>query len=121
MKIKFISETIVSVFLALITILLFKPMYLLMPESSHSMIVFSLVVIFIAFAAFVWRERGRDEREIYHKYMAGRFAYLAGSSALVVGIVFQSLKDSIDIWLLVALLAMTLAKTITLFVSQLKN
>lgn len=121
MKTKFLPETIVSIALFMITLLLFRPMYLLMPESSHSVIVFFLVIIFIIFAAFVWRERGGDEREIYHKYMAGRFAYLVGSSALVIGIVVQSLKDSIDIWLLIALLAMTLTKTAALIFSQLKN
>jgi uncharacterized membrane protein len=83
-----------------------------MPSKANMMLVAALAVLFIVFASFVWREKAVDERESLHKHIAARFAYLAGTSTLVIGVIMQSFQHMVDNWLVITLGVMILAKAV---------
>ena len=73
-------------------------------------ILVGILSAFSLFAAFVLRERVGDEREGLHRMLAGRTAFLVGSGVLTLGIIVQELQGALDVWLVVALVCMVLAK-----------
>jgi hypothetical protein len=96
--------------LIILTVLLLNPFDFWMPDMLlMAMLTFTLVT-FSAFATFVLRESVGDEREVLHRMLAGRVAFLTGSFLLTVGIVVQALNHSVDYWLVVALVGMVLSK-----------
>lgn len=113
-----ISETGISIILVILLFIFLNPFDLLMPPPFLSMLVIILIAVFGIFAALIWKERARDEREGLHRMLAGRFAFLAGSGILVLGIIVQSLHHSIDPWLIYALVIMIIAKIIGLLYGQ---
>ncbi len=121
MKNKFLGEIIISI--ALIGLLAFfiDPMNLLMPSQMHPFMIPSLVILFIIFAALLWKEKPGDEREQLHKFIAARFAYFAGVFVLVIGIVLQNENHSVDPFLIIAVSVMLLAKIIGLIYGKIKH
>ena len=81
----------------------------------------ALVVLFALVAVFVWRERAGDEREELHRMMADRFAFLVGSGALVILIIYQSYHHSLDVYVPIILLLMILTKITGRIYSRLKH
>ena len=114
----FLKETTIAVILIVLLILFLNPFNFLMPPPYLSMLIIFLIVVFGIFAAVIWKEHARDEREQLHRMLAGRYAFLTGSSILVVGIIIQSLQHAIDRWLIFALVGMILVKLIALGYSQ---
>lgn len=108
---EYAREVVASLFL-LIALGCFIPNIesLWMPTMFMPSIFFFLVICFIAFAVFIWKEHAQDEREEQHRSLASRNAFLAGSAILVGGILIQSHAESLDPWLLIALAAMILTK-----------
>ena len=121
MKNNFLQEVIVSVVLVVLLILFLNPFELWMPPVLLMMLVLGLVVVFSIFASFMWRENARDEREGFHKMMAGRFAFLAGTALLVIGTIVQSFRHELDSWLVLTLGTMILAKIIGLIYGRAKH
>ncbi len=115
------QEIIISLILIALLILFLNPFGFWMPTILLMMMMLGLIVVFSAFAIFIWREHARDEREGLHKMMAGRIAFLAGTVVLVIGIIVQSFKHELDSWLVVTLGVMILAKTMGLIYSRVKN
>lgn len=111
----------VSLVLIVLLILLINPFGFWMPNIVLMMMIVGLIVLFALFASFIWRENSKDEREGIHKMMAGRIAFLVGTTVLVIGIIVQSLKHNLDLWLVLTLGAMILAKVTGLIYSELKN
>jgi hypothetical protein len=62
-----------------------------------------------------------DERDMHHRYLANRFALLAGTIALSVGVLYQVFTHKLDLWLLAALIVMNLVKIITLMYANYKR
>ena len=120
MKNNFIQEIVVSVVLIIFLVLFLNPFSFWMPSSILMMMVLGLVVTFVVFASFAWKENVRDERENLHKMLAGRIAFLVGTALLVVGIIVQSFRHEIDFWLVLTLGAMILAKVIGLIYGKTK-
>ena len=114
----FLKETTIAAILIILLVLFLNPFDLLMPPSFLSMLILFLIVTFGIFAAIIWKENAKDEREHLHRMLAGRYAFLAGSSILVIGIISQSLQHTIDPWLIFALVGMILVKLIGLSYSQ---
>ena len=106
-------ETIVTVCLVVLAILLLNPFHFWMPD----MVVIGMLAItlglFGVFASFILRERVVDERDGLHRTLAGRNAFLAGSGVLTVAIVIQGYTHSIDPWLVIALTTMIIVKILT--------
>lgn len=117
----FLLELGVSIALVGVLILFLLPGELLMPMNSETMITVVLSVLFIVFAALVFRESSKDERENVLRMNAGRVSFLLGSVIAIVGILYQSLSHEIDPWLVITLIGMVLAKTLTRFYSTIKN
>ncbi len=101
----------------LIALLVFlaNPYHIWMPSMMLVMIVTALLLIFAFFASLILREHIHDEREGTHRMYAGRNAFLAGSLILIIGISYQSLMHSLDLWLPIVLVGMILAKLATHF------
>lgn len=114
------QEIAVSVILIILLILFLNPFGFLMPTTLFMMMVLALIVTFVIFASFMWKEHARDERESLHIMMAGRMAFLAGAALLVIGIVVQSFSHEIDVWLVLALGTMIFAKIIGLIYGRIK-
>lgn len=104
------KELVMSVVLVLLALLFLDPLMILMPNSAIYALMAGLVLVFAAFAGLVWRERAEDEREEFHKMLAGRIGYLAGMVVLIFGILYQAFSSHVDAWLVVALVVMIVAK-----------
>ncbi|OGG63071.1 hypothetical protein A3C21_01320 [Candidatus Kaiserbacteria bacterium RIFCSPHIGHO2_02_FULL_59_21] len=105
-----LPEIISATAFAAVAALLLNPFGFWMPTMAHMAMLAAAVAAFGAFAVFVLRERAVDERDAAHRSAAGRTAFLAGSATLLVGIIAEGLQSAIDPWLVVALLAMIVAK-----------
>lgn len=117
----FLNELILSGILIILLVLLLNPFGFWMPTTILMMMVVSLVVVFAIYISFFWKENTRDEREVFHKILAGRAAFLAGTGTLVVGIIIQSFQHNLDFWLAATLGIMIIAKIIGRIYSQVKH
>jgi hypothetical protein len=108
-----IKETIITVCLIAIAVLLLNPFHFWMPDMMVMAMLAVALVLFGIFASFILREQTVDERDDVHKTIAGRNAFLAGSSVLMIGIVVQGYTHSVDPWLVIALIVMILVKIAT--------
>ena len=87
--------------------------HLTMPTTTEAMLIVTLALTFIFFAAIVYKEKGSDERESIHISRAGRISYLVGVLILTLAIIFQTLMHDIDPWLVAALLGMVISKLLS--------
>lgn len=104
------KELVVSLLLLVLVLLLVNPLPFFMPDPMLKALIAGLVVAFGLYASFILGEQAHDEREQLHRMFAGRIAFLAGASVLVVGIVVQALRHDVDRWLVLTLAAMILGK-----------
>lgn len=109
MRNNFLEFGVLLVLIALSVVLL-NPLHMWMPDMVHMAMLAGFLVIFAAFAAFVVREKARDEREVMLRMLSGRYGYLAGALVLVLAIAVEGLHGTPDPWLIFALLAMLVAK-----------
>ena len=79
-----LKETIVTVALIVVAILLLNPFHFWMPDMMVMSMLAITLALFGIFASFILRERSVDEREDQHKSLAGRNAFLAGSGILTL-------------------------------------
>lgn len=105
-----LKETIVTVALIVLAILLLKPFHFWMPDMMVICMLAITLALFGVFASFILRERVVDERDWQHRTLAGRNAFLAGSGVLTLGIVVQGYAHAVDPWLVVALIVMIVVK-----------
>jgi heme O synthase-like polyprenyltransferase len=113
-------ELAVSLGLLALLFVLYNPWDLLMPGYLVMSFLVGMVVLYVAFATFLWRENGGDERENLHRMFADRIAYLAGSAILLFGIIIGELNHSLNPWLIGALAAMVIAKVIGFVYGEIK-
>lgn len=105
-----LKETIVTIALIVIAVLLLNPFHFWMPDMMVMCMLAITLGLFGIFASFILRESMIDERDVQHRTIAGRNAFLAGSGILTLGIVIQGYTHSVDPWLVVALIVMILVK-----------
>ncbi|MFA6466990.1 MAG: hypothetical protein WCV71_03965 [Patescibacteria group bacterium] len=110
---KIFKEIIISLVLVVLIISFLDPFMLWMPSQILMMVLFGLVVVYIIYTVFLWREQAKDEREELHRLLASRYSWLAGSIVLIAAVIVQGLKHDIDPWILYSLLVMVLVKTIS--------
>ena len=118
MKNKFLYESIISLVLVVLSVLLLNPFDFWMPDMMLKSILACVVVVFALLAVFLMKERALDEREVKHRALAGRYAFLTGALILTLGIIFQSLTHSVDPWLVSALVAMVISKFVARMIAQ---
>ncbi len=122
MKKRFTIEITLGVILIILVMALLDPFMILMPSAMVMTLMLILVIGFVVFAAYIWREQARDEREELHRLAAGRYGWLAGTGILLLGLIYQGLiEHSTDPWLVYALAGMILAKLITRAVFEIKH
>ena len=105
-----VLEVVSAAAFCVLALLLINPMHLWMPSMSHMATLSLAAVALAAFIVFILREGSRDERDDAHRAIAGRAAFLAGSLVLMLGIIVQNTTESIDPWLVGALIAMVVGK-----------
>ncbi len=108
-----IIEVAVTAALVVLAVLVLNPSHLIMPDMVLTGLLAGLLAFFCLFAVFVVRERVRDEREMNHRALSGRVAFLIGSAVLVFGIIAEGMKHAVDQWLVIALVAMIVGKLAT--------
>lgn len=108
-----LKETITTVCLIVMATLLLNPFHFWMPDMMVIGILAVALVLFGIFASFILREKIFDERDNVHRTLAGRNAFLAGASILMLGIVIQGYFHSVDAWLVITLIAMIVVKITT--------
>ena len=113
-----IIETLVTVALVVLAVLLLNPFHFWMPDMMVMGLLACTLGLFGMFATFILRERVIDERDAAHRTLAGRNAFLVGTGVLTLAIVVQGYTHSVDPWLVVALTAMILVKIGTRFWSD---
>lgn len=121
MKNNLFQNIAISVIMIVLLACLVSPFHAWMPTMMVMTVTVALLIAFALFASFVWKEKPRDEREALHRIASGRIAYLVGAALLVVGIVYQTLGNRLDPWLVIVLSSMILAKVIGVAYGQLKN
>lgn len=105
-----IFEFITAVGLIALSVLVLNPSHALMPDAVLMLLLVGVLAVFCALAVYVVREQAADERELLHRALAGRWAFLIGSGVLVVGIIAQGMSHAVDPWLVLALILMVLGK-----------
>jgi hypothetical protein len=118
MKNNNLQETVVACILIVLLVAILNPFNWWMPTMLHMAMLAGALVAFSAFAIFVFRERVIDEREDVHRMLAGHAAFLFGAAVLIVGILYQSYMHVLDVWLIVVLVGMVLAKVGARFYSD---
>jgi Ca2+/Na+ antiporter len=108
-----IKETLVTLSLVVLAVLLLNPFHFWMPDVMVMCILAIILGVFALFASFVLRENKYDEREEGHRALAGRNAFLVGAGILTLGIVVQGYTHIVDPWLVITLVAMIVVKIIT--------
>lgn len=80
-----------------------------------------LILSFLTLCLISLKEKAADEREKLHNYKAGRISYLIGLGVLVLAVVVQNTKHSVDPWLLAAVIIMIAAKFVSKIYQNIRN
>lgn len=105
----FSQEGVIAIILVGLLILCYQQIQ--MPQTLSMILHGIMVLVFGVFVVFIWKENTVDEREKEHQMFAGRIAFLAGSTTLFMGVVWQGIVlHEVDPWLLGALIVMVVAK-----------
>jgi hypothetical protein len=104
------KELLVGLGLIVLLFVIFNPWSVFMPGYLVMGILIGAIILYIAFATFLFGETHGDEREQFHRLFADRIAYLVGSAFLLIGIVAGELQHALDPWLILALALMVIAK-----------
>ncbi len=113
-----IKEISVSVVLIVLLVLILNPFNFLMLSMTHMIVIALLVASFGIFASFILNEGTGDERDSAHRMFADRVAFLSGSAIIILAIIIQGLADAIDVWLVVAIVVMVVAKIVARFYGE---
>ena len=106
-----IPEIVIVVLLIVFSVLLCNLFW--MPMGVVFVVLVCFVLLLGGFAAFIWREKGGDERDVLIRQVASRVAYLCSALILAIGIVYQTLANHVaDPWLLGAFIVTVVAKVV---------
>lgn len=114
-----LGEVGMSVVLVLILLSFLKFSALTMPMSVSVFAIVLLIVLFLAYASAIWKERAQDEREDHHRLLASRFGYLCGTALLILASIIQLFDHELDEWIIFALVGMILSKSLARLYFQL--
>jgi small neutral amino acid transporter SnatA (MarC family) len=105
-----ITELLIITALLLIFFLLLNPFGWWMPSMMLAGLLIIALAVFGLFAAFTVKEKHSDEREAHNRIVAGRMAFVAGTTVLALGMIVQSFHHTVDPWLFAAFVLMIVAK-----------
>jgi len=113
-KIRENFEIIVSLVLLALLFTCIDPLKSLMPSEWEKTLILALIAIYGLYAAVIFREKTRDERERHHLALAERAGFLVGAGLLVLFIILNLLGKTVEKQLVFVLAGMVLAKMIVL-------
>lgn len=113
-----VLQIVSAVFVILFLILAANPFNFWMPSPVIMMLVCLITATYFIFAALVFLERPRDEREQLHSLISGRISFLTGSAVLAIAIIIKELQGQPDPWLIGALGTMILTKIVVRIVVE---
>ncbi len=108
-----LKETIITICLVLVAVLFLNPFHFWMPDVLIMCMLVVALILFGIFTSFILREKVLDERDATHRALAGRNSFLVGSAILMLAIIIQEYKESLDPWLVVVFIAMIITKIFT--------
>jgi len=115
------KEIILAILVILFAICVTDPFMFFMPSPVQMAVLVGLLVLFVAFSVFFWKESPQDEREELHRLKSGKAGFFVGSTILIVGIIYQVLNHELNSWLVGALVGMVAAKALSLYKSNRNN
>ncbi len=105
------TASLIGVLFLLVLLAFANPFMLFMPSGIEYMALALLAVVSSIFVGLMFREHARDEREEALRARAARMGYLAGVTALTLGIIVSVLSGhQADPWILGALAAMIIVR-----------
>jgi hypothetical protein len=107
-----IKETLPAVSILAIAFVFVNFERFTMPDSALSLLAVITIILYLMFSALIFSESSADERESSHARIAGRIGYIFGIGTLVAGIIYQAFAKNIDIWLVLSLCMMIVAKLV---------
>ena len=110
MKSNIALEGIVGAVLVALLILILNPMHFWMPSMAHMSVLGLLIIMFVAYAAFILREKAEDERDVLHRMVAARAGFFTGTTILTIGVFVDALDGTVNKWLVIALVFMIIGK-----------
>lgn len=114
-----IKNILIPLIVIILAIASLDPFMVLMPESMVYGLLVLLFISFVIYTSFVWHEHANDEREEVHRALAGRIAYIAGTTTLVTGIIYQIYYiHHVDPFLVIALSVMAITKYFGIFYTE---
>ncbi len=102
-------------------VLMMCPIPFLMLTSTQMVLTSLAALGFIMWTVFQWQEGALDEREELHRFLAARLAYFVGAAIVMIGVLVQSLRHSVDPWLVGALIGMIVAKVVSRGIAEKYN
>jgi cobalamin synthase len=109
-KYKPILDIILLIALVVLLMGTIAPKTLVMTTDVQMLILAIALALLAGFVVMVWREHPADEREIQNQFTASRYAYIVGTSILIVGLTVGSLRHNLDPFIPTALIAMVATK-----------
>jgi cobalamin synthase len=111
-KYKPVLDIILLVTLTVLLVVTIAPKALVMTTDIQMLILAIALALLAGFVVMVWREHPEDEREIHNQVLASRYAYIVGTSILIVALTVGSLRHNLDPFIPTALIAMIATKLI---------
>ena len=115
-----LGEAVLSLLLVVLALVKLDPLGWSMPTPMQMLVLGLLIAAFGVYSGLLYREKAKDEREASHLHRASRFGYIAGVTVLVAAIVVQSLKASLDPWIVITLVVMVVAKMLGRIIQRMR-
>lgn len=117
---------IITYYLVLLVFIALLSGFLVQPHPNgmsmtQMLSVSALLGVYVVAMSFAGEGKMADEREVAHRYSANRYALLAGTLVLSIGVLYTLFRHNVDYWLLAGLIAINLVKIISLIYSNYKN
>ena len=104
-------EIVVAAAVVILAAALCNPLW--MPMGAYYAMTVVLLLAVGAFASFLWRERGGDERDSLLRRIGASAAMTAVALTLVAGIAYQAIsRHEVDEWLAASLAALVIGKVL---------
>ena len=94
-----IAEYLIALALIALLGLLANPFMVWMPSPTEMILVLVAAILAVVYAGFVLKERAGDEREMLHRMLAGRAAFLTSVAVLTVALLYQGVTHAVDPWI----------------------
>ncbi|MEK7530268.1 MAG: hypothetical protein AAB573_00180 [Patescibacteria group bacterium] len=107
------QNIIASLALVIALIFLWNPFDFWMPSEFQIVVAGAVAVLAAVFVGLVFKDEGRDEREVALRGTSARVGYIAGVAVLTLCVVVALvLGEQVNLWVLGALAAMILTRVI---------